>query len=100
MNFHYYGVTYRALGMIASARKDWSKAENYFRQSVKILSRVHKFHLAKTYLEMASMYEKKGDKKNAMEYINKSLEIFRKLNSKEDIKKAQNKLKRIVNHDL
>jgi len=96
-DFHYYGVTYRTLGMIAAARKDWIKAENYFRQSVKLLSTVHKFHLAETYLEMGLMYENKGDKKNAAEYINKSLNIFRKLNSKEEIKKAQSKINQIMN---
>jgi len=82
--------------MIATARKDWIEAERYFRQSVKLLSRVHKFHLAETYLAFASMYEHKGDVKNAVEYINKSLDIFRRLNSKEEIKKAKNRIKHLM----
>jgi len=85
----YYGVTYHALGDDSDCRKDWIKAENYFRLSIKLLSTVHKFHLAETYLEMALMYEKKGDRKNAAEHINKSLDIFRKLNSRKEIEKAQ-----------
>jgi len=92
----YHGVTYRALGMIATAREDWIKAESYFRQSVKMLSTIHKFHLAETYLEFASMYEHKGDIKNAIECINRSLEIFRKLGSKEKINRAQKRIKRIT----
>ena len=45
------------------------------------------------------MYEKKGDRKNAAEHINKSLDIFRKLNSRKEIEKAQSKIKRIMQND-
>jgi len=92
----YYGATYRALGIIATAKKDWIEAERYFRQSVKLLSTVHKFHLAETYLAFALMYEHKGDVRKAVEYLNKSLGIFRRLNSKEEIKRAQNRIKHLM----
>jgi len=47
--------------MIATAEKDWERAEKYFRQSIAFLSSAHQFHLAETYFEMALMYEHKGE---------------------------------------
>ncbi|MCS7363963.1 MAG: tetratricopeptide repeat protein [archaeon GB-1867-035] len=97
-DFYYYGVTYRVLGMIATVKGDWIRAEEYFEKSVKLLSPVHQFHLAKTYLEMASMYQWKGELKNEIEYLNKALEIFRNLASKEEIKNIQRRIEEATSH--
>ena len=98
-DFYYYGVTYRALGMIAAAIKDWVKAEEYFGRSVELLSPAHQFHLAKTYLEIAFMYEQKHERTSAIGYLNRSLEIFRRLDSREEIEKAEKKIEEIMSND-
>jgi len=98
-DFYYYGVTYRVLGMIATAKKDWINAEERFGRSVRLLSSAHQFHLAKTYLEIASMYNQRGEKASAIENLNKSLEIFRRLGSKEEIENAEKKLEEITSSD-
>ena len=98
-DFYYYGVTYRALGMMAAAIKDWIKAEEYFGRSVGLLSSAHQFHLAKTYLEIASMYEQKHERTSAIGYLNRSLEIFRRLDSREEIEKAEKKIEEIMSND-
>ena len=82
--------------MIATAEKDWERAEKYFRQSIAFLSSAHQFHLAETYFEMALMYEHKGEKANTKESLNKSLSIFRKLGSREGIRKTKTKLRELL----
>ena len=98
-NYYYYGVTYRALGMVAAAKKDWTKAEEYFKRSIELLSPAHQFHLAKTYFEIASVYEQKRDRASATEYLNRAVKIFKRLGSREEVENVWKKIEELMSSD-
>ncbi len=82
--------TYKFMGMLYTKIKRWELASTYFEQSIYLAGKYNNPLLeSESYLEFGRMFKLKGDNKLAINNLNKSLEIFKKLDAKNDIQKVE-----------
>ena len=88
-SFSYYGVTYRALGILATLKGKWIEAEEHFKRSIELLSPLHQFHLAETHIDLASLYRKMGRNEEAKKHLKRASSIFERLGSKVELERVR-----------
>ena len=90
----YLADVHRIYGIIFRKRKELQKSKEELEKSIKICQELPAIYgLAETFYELAMTLLEIGDTKNAREYFNKALNIFKELNVNHHIKKVEEQLK-------
>ena len=90
----YLADVHRIYGIIFRKRKELQKSKEELEKSIKIYQELTAiYELAKTFYELAVTLLEIGDTKNAREYFNRALNIFKELNVNHHIKKVEEQLK-------
>jgi tetratricopeptide (TPR) repeat protein len=85
--------TYKYMGALYSRIEKWELANTYFEQSI-FLANKYKNPLlaAESHYEFGVMEKQRGDKKSAIEHLNKAMSLFQSLNAANDEAKVKEML--------
>jgi len=87
-------AVYRDYGILYKHEKDWSKSSEWFSKAVDIYENQVKApnYQAYTYYHFGLMLKEKGNKKEAIKYLRKALEMYDKLEMIKDSEKVKKEL--------
>ena len=87
-------AVFRNFGIINNYKKDWTTAEDYFKRSLELLKDLKvPYESGHTYMEYGLMLRNMGNEAEAQKCLEYSLEIFRNMDAKGEIKHLDELLK-------
>jgi tetratricopeptide (TPR) repeat protein len=93
---HMIANTHMVYGIIYKCRKEWEKSEEHFRKGIRTAEEAHDLDmLSQNYMQYALMHKEKGNVKSAAAYFQKTLEVCKKLGSRELMEKAENEIEKL-----
>ena len=93
---HMIANTHMVYGTAYKCRKEWEKSEEHFRKGIQTAEEAHDLDmLSQNYMQYALMHKEKGDRGNALKCFQKTLEVCKKLGSRELMEKAEKEIEKL-----